>query len=59
MILELWNGENYPDFLREVKAKYTINETAGTRTENESYEDLWDKELKWWNGSKNIKQNKK
>ena len=56
MMLELWNGENYPDFLREVKSKYTINETAGTRTENESYEDLWDKELKWWNGSKNIKQ---
>ena len=55
MLLESWNGEDYPDFLMWAKTKYAINETAGTRTENESYNDLWNKEIKWWGSEKEIK----
>jgi len=55
MLLEHWNGEDYPDFLRWAKSKYLINETVGIKTENETYEDLWEKELKSWGSAKNFK----
>ncbi len=55
LLREHWDGEDYPDFLRWAKSKYSINETAGTQTENETYEDLWEKELKSWGSAKELK----
>jgi hypothetical protein len=55
MLLQNWDGEDYPKFLRWAKSKYQINETGGIRTENETYEDLWEREIKWWGSEKAIK----
>jgi len=55
MIINSWDGEDYPDFLRWAKSKYSINETAGTMTENQSYEDLWELEIQQWGSEKNLK----
>ena len=44
--LKHWDGEDYPNFLKWALSKYTINETSGYQTENETYEYLWEKEIK-------------
>ena len=56
MLLKHWDGEDYPDFLRWAKGKWAINETAGTKTENETYETLWENELSWWESEQNVKE---
>jgi hypothetical protein len=55
MLLQNWNGEDYPKFLRWAKSKYQINETGGIKTEHETYEDLWQREIAWWGSEKAIK----
>ena len=55
MLLEHWDGEDYPYFIQWAKSKYAINETAGIRTENETVEDLWQRELKYWGSEKTLK----
>ena len=56
LLLQHWDGEDYPDFLRWASSKYTINETSGYQTENETYEFLWEKEIKLWGSEKKIKE---
>jgi hypothetical protein len=53
LLLEEWDGRDYPKFLRYAKSKYQINETFGASTEGKTYEDLWKKELSYW-GSEDI-----
>lgn len=48
LLLEEWDGRNYPKFLKYIKSKYQINETFGASTEGKTYEDLWNKELIDW-----------
>ena len=55
MLLEHWDGEDYPRFIQWAKSKYAINETAGTRTENETPDDLWVRELNYWGSEKTLK----
>ena len=55
MLLENWDGEDYPTFIEWAKSKYAINETAGIRTENETIEDLWLRELRYWGSEKELK----
>ena len=55
MLLEHWDGEDYPRFIQWAKSKYSINETAGTRTENETPDDLWIRELNYWGSEKTLK----
>ena len=55
MLLENWDGEDYPAFIQWARSKYAINETAGIRTENETTEDLWIRELKYWKSEKILK----
>ena len=56
MLLEHWDGTNYPEFLRWAKSKYSINETVGRITENETHESLWEREINWWDGYENIQK---
>jgi hypothetical protein len=56
LLIQQWDGRDYPEFLRQAKNKFYINETAGTRTENETYEYLWDKELERWGGEDSFAQ---
>ena len=56
LLLQHWDGENYPEFLNWAKNKWAINETAGRLTENETYQDLWQNEIKWWKSEQNIKE---
>ena len=53
ILLEEWDGRDYPKFLRYAKSKYQINETHGASTEGKTYEDLWKRELINW-GSEDI-----
>ena len=55
MLLESWNGEDYPDFLMWAKAKYAINETVGTTSGSMTYNELWEREIKAWGSEKIIK----
>tara|TARA_B110000285_G_scaffold224802_1_gene282096 strand:- start:5184 stop:6551 length:1368 start_codon:yes stop_codon:yes gene_type:complete len=55
MLLNNWDGEDYPAFLRWAKAKYQINETGGVETEHQTYEQLWEREINWWGSEKIIK----
>ena len=55
MLLTHWDGVNYPEFLKWAKDKYQINETAGIKTENESYEFLWNQEITRWGSEENLK----
>jgi hypothetical protein len=55
MLVEHWDGEDYPAFLRWAKKKYKINETFGASTERKSYEDLWELELENWGSADNLK----
>jgi hypothetical protein len=55
MLLKNWDGEDYPKFLKWAKATYNINETGGVETEHQTYEDLWQREIKWWGSEKAIK----
>lgn len=48
LMLEQWDGYDYPNFLYKVKSKYHINETFGASTEGKSYQDLWGLELQNW-----------
>jgi hypothetical protein len=56
MLLQQWDGEDYPEFLRWAKSTYNINETGGIETEHQTYEDLWQREIKWWGSEKAIKE---
>jgi len=47
-LIELWDGRDYPNFLRELKKKFKVNETFGSQTEGRTYEELWQKELTYW-----------
>lgn len=48
LLLEKWDGKDYPQFLRKIKKEYRINETFGAQTEGKSYEELWERELNNW-----------
>jgi superfamily I DNA/RNA helicase len=50
LLLEKWDGRNYPEFLKNIKKQYSINETFGGRTENREHSDLWREELEEWGG---------
>ena len=55
LLLTEWDGTDYPEFLRWAKKKYKISETAGIKTENESYEFLWKQEIIRWGSKENLK----
>ena len=48
ILLEEWDGRDYPKFLKKIKQKYSINETHGHSTEGKSYDELWKRELLAW-----------
>ena len=55
MLLEYWDGDDYPKFIDWARKKFTINETAATATENETMQDLWLREIEEWGSEKLIK----
>jgi hypothetical protein len=54
LLLDLWDGRDYPKFINKMTNKYQINVTAGGRTENKSHNDLWIQELEEWGGEENL-----
>lgn len=48
ILLEEWDGRDYPNFIRKIKKKYSINETHGHSTEGKSYDELWKREILTW-----------
>lgn len=51
-LLDLWNGENYPDFVRVILDKYPEKYSDSLLSViPEEGEEHWQKELKLWNGN--------
>lgn len=53
LLLEKWDGTDYPDFLKRMKKQYNINETYGGNTQDKPYSELWKNEILEW-GSEEI-----
>jgi hypothetical protein len=54
LLLEKWDGTNYPDFLKRMKKQYNINETYGGNTQDKPYSELWKNELLEWDSEEII-----
>ena len=53
LLLDEWDGRDYPKFLKYAKSKYQLNETYGASTEGKTPQDLWKRELFEW-GSEDV-----
>ena len=57
LLLEQWDGENYPKFLYDIKKKYPqINETTHNPYGDDDYNKLWEIEIENWQSTENIKE---
>lgn len=57
LLLEQWDGTNYPKFLYDIKKKYPqINETTHNPYGEDNYKELWEKEIENWNGTNQLKE---
>jgi hypothetical protein len=56
LLIQHWDGEDYPAFLKWATAKYSINETKGAGTENKSYNELWEREIERWGTEATLKE---
>lgn len=56
LLIEQWDGEDYPAFLDYAVNKYNINETGGNETQHLSRNELWRREIEWWGSEKAIKE---
>ncbi len=56
MIIQMWDGKDYPQFLYNIKKKYTINETTHNPYGKDDYEKLWEIECERWGGASAIEE---
>lgn len=56
LLLQQWNGSDYPQFLYDIKSKININETTHNPYGQDNYEELWEVECERWGGADNIKE---
>lgn len=56
MIIQMWDGKDYPQFLYDIKKKYTINETTHNPYGKDDYEKLWEIECERWGGASAIEE---
>ncbi len=52
----MWDGKDYPQFLYDIKKKYTINETTHNPYGKDDYEKLWEIECERWGGATAIEE---
>jgi hypothetical protein len=57
LLIEQWDGEDYPSFLRYAIEKYKVNVTGGNETQGLNDSQLWHREIIWWGGADKIKDN--
>ena len=55
LLLQEWNGEDYPRFLDYAQRKFSINETGGNETQDLTRDELWKREISWWGSEKAVK----
>ena len=56
LLVQEWDGEDYPSFLDWAYTKFKFNETGGAGTETMSRSELWQREISWWGSEKEIKE---
>lgn len=54
LLINKWDGKNYPDFIKAVKAKFFIRESTHNPFGNDDYESLWTQELERWGGEQSL-----
>ena len=56
LLVQEWDGEDYPAFLDWAYSKFKFNETGGAGTETMTRSELWQREISWWGSEKDIKE---
>ena len=56
LLIQQWDGTDYPKFLKYAIDKYRVNVTGGNETQFKTDAQLWDRELEWWGGSSKLKE---